>query len=76
MRSCNYSVIIACRCGGGKDNEMEIQLKKEEYFEKCRALLKVLDERTLDDAERDALIWCARDYLDKLGEVTGITKRL
>ena len=41
--------------------------RKEEYFEKCRALLKIIDEFDLDNGDRVALIWCVRDYLDRLG---------
>ena len=47
----------------------------EEYFEKCRAVLRVLDEGSVGDEERATLIWIARDYLDELGCAIGITKK-
>ena len=47
-------------------------IRKEEYYEKLRVILKVADIGGVDEHDRDALIWVARDYLEKLGEVMGI----
>ena len=49
--------------------------RKDEYFEKCRALLKVLDLCKIPEPEKDALIWAARDYLELLGYATGIVTK-
>ncbi len=46
--------------------------KAEEYYEKCRAIISVLDGLVLSVEDRETLIWIARDYLDKLGSVIGI----
>lgn len=50
--------------------------RKEEYYEKLRAILKVVDIAVIEDQDRDALIWAARDYLEKLGEVIGIVAKI
>lgn len=49
--------------------------RKEEYFEKCRAILKVLDSLRVEEPEKATLIWAARDYLEMLGYATGIVSR-
>lgn len=47
--------------------------KVEEYYEKLRAVLYLLDMGNVPKNEGEALVWIARDYLDMLGEVIGIT---
>lgn len=51
---------------------MNEEIRKEEYFEKCLAILKVLDENRLEENERVMLLWCMRDYMDLLGVAIGI----
>ena len=51
---------------------MDDNIRQEEYYEKLRAILRVADIGGIDGQDRDALIWVARDYLEKLGEVMGI----
>ena len=46
--------------------------KKEEYFEKCRALLKAIECVELDSADKDTLVMCMEDYLRLLGRAIGI----
>ena len=49
-----------------------MELSKEEYFDRCRVVLRVLDSCRLDDEDRATLVWMALEYLEKLGEVSGI----
>ena len=55
--------------------KVDIQ-KVEEYFEKLRPVLYLLDMGNVPKNERDALAWIARDYLEKLGDVIGITAKI
>lgn len=49
------------------------ETRAHESFEKCRALLKALDATDLDKVDKQTLVICAMDYLEDLGEATGIT---
>lgn len=51
-----------------------MEYEKEEYFEKLRAILSVLDGYRLSVDDREALIWVAKDYLEKLGKAIGIAE--
>ena len=55
--------------------ERIFEMDKEEYYEKLRAILRVLDVCDIDRCERDTLIWIANEYLEKLGEAIGIIQR-
>ena len=45
--------------------------EKEECFDRCRVLLRVLDQCRLDECDRDTLVWMALENLERLGEVIG-----
>ena len=52
-----------------------MEVKKEEcaeYYEKCRALIRVLDTAVLDKFDSATLMWLLRDCFDKLGDAIGI----
>lgn len=49
-----------------------MNFEKEECFDRCRAILRVLDQCRLDEPDRDTLIWMALEYLEHLGEIIGI----
>ena len=51
-----------------------MDFEKEEYYDKLRVILKVLSSCRLEDWDRDTLTWVAIEYLEKLGEVTGIVR--
>jgi len=46
--------------------------KMEECYEKCRAIISVLDRADLDVNDRATLIWIAKDIMNELGEAMGI----
>ncbi|MBR1456217.1 MAG: hypothetical protein IJ594_03530 [Oscillospiraceae bacterium] len=46
-------------------------MKKEEYYEKCRALISVLLMDGLGEADKLALIWVLSDMFENLGQAIG-----
>lgn len=46
--------------------------KIEEYYEKLRAILNVVDVGVIEENDRVTLIWVAKEYLELIGEVIGI----
>ena len=48
------------------------RLKVEEYYEKCRALLSVLNRDDLSESDRDAMLWILSDNFEALGNLMGI----
>ena len=52
-----------------------MDFKKEEYYEKCRALISVLSFNGFSDEDRSALLWILTDMFEKLGDVIGTTQK-
>lgn len=52
-----------------------MDMQKEEYYEKCRALISVLSYSRFNEADRSALMWLLTDTFERLGEVINTVPR-
>lgn len=48
-----------------------MEFEKEELFDAVAVLLRVID--IADESDKSTLTWIAGNYLEKLGEVIGVT---
>lgn len=43
-------------------------IEVEVLYEKCRALISVIENETVSEADKIALMWALEEYFGKLGE--------
>jgi hypothetical protein len=48
---------------------------KEEYYEKCRALISVLSYDGFSGDDKSTLLWILTDLFEKLGDTIGTTPK-